>query len=95
MWLTVKMEAQVKKEMQSYYCDYAIKKNACGAQPPVTCDICHVVYHMSCAKLRFPPKFGFWAHESCVSEMIGSRWTIYMCLHAPCSMFVQSLHEVL
>ena len=38
----------MKKEMQCYRCDYAIKKNACGTQQPVTCDICHSVYHMSC-----------------------------------------------
>ena len=54
----VKKEVEVKKETQCYRCDEAIKKNACGTQRPVTCDICNVVYHMSCAKLRFPPKFG-------------------------------------
>ena len=69
----VKKEVQVKKEMQCYRCDYPIKKNACGGQRPVTCDICHAVYHMSCAKLRFPPKHGSWACESCVTEMIGSQ----------------------
>ena len=69
----VKKEVQVKKEMQCYRCDYAIKKNAVGGQQSVTCDICHVVYHMSCAKLRFPPKFGSWACESCVRDMIGSQ----------------------
>ena len=69
----VKNEVQVKKEMQCYRCDYPIKKNACGGQRPVTCDICHAVYHMSCAKLRFPPKHGSWAYESCVTEMIGSQ----------------------
>ena len=69
----VKKEVQVKKEMQCYHYDYAIKKNACGTQRPVTRDICHAVYHMSCAKLRFPPKFGSWACESCVTDMIGSQ----------------------
>ena len=54
----VKKEVQVKKEMQCYRCDYPIKKNACDGQRPVTCDICHAVYHMSCAKLKFPPKHG-------------------------------------
>ena len=68
-----KVEVEVKKEMQCYCCDEAIKKNACGTQRPVTCDICHAVYHMSCAKLRFPPKFGSWACESCVTDMIGSQ----------------------
>ena len=57
----VKKEVQVKKEMQCYRCGYAIKKNAVGVQRWVTCGICHAVYHMSCAKLRFPPKFGSWA----------------------------------
>ena len=73
-----------------YRCDYAIKKNAVGGQRSVVCDICHAVYHMSCAKLRFPPKFGSWACESCVRDMIGSQYTIYMCLY---SMFVESLLE--
>ena len=68
----VKKEVQVKKEMQCYRCDYPIKKNACGGQRPVTCDICHAVYHMSCAKLRFPPKHASWACKSCVIETIGS-----------------------
>ena len=63
----------MKKEMQCYRCDYAIKKNAVGGQRSVTCDICHVVYHMSCAKLRFPPKVGSWARETCVRDMIGSQ----------------------
>ena len=39
----VKKEVQVKKEMQCYRCDYAIKKNAVGGQRSVTCDICHDV----------------------------------------------------
>ena len=69
----VKKEVQVKKEIQCYHCDEAIKKNAIGTQRPVTCDICHAVYHMSCAKLRFPPKFDSWAFESCVADMIGSQ----------------------
>ena len=69
----VKRELQVKKEMQCCRCGYAIKKNAVGVQRSVTCDICHAVYHMSCAKLRFPPKFGSWACESCVRDMIGSK----------------------
>ena len=34
--------------------------------------VTHAVHHMSCAKLKFPPKFGSWAFESCVTEMIGS-----------------------
>ena len=69
----VKKEVQVKKEMQCYRCDYAIKKNVVGGQQSVTCNICRALYHMSCAKLRFPPKFGSWACESCVSDMIGSQ----------------------
>ena len=69
----VEKEVQVKKEMECYRCDYAIKKNAVGGQRRVTCDICHAVHHMSCAKLRFPPKFGSWACESCVTDMIGSQ----------------------
>ena len=64
----VKKEVQVKKEMQCYHCDYAV-----GGQRSVTCDICHAVYHMSCAKLRCPPKFGSWACESRVRDMIGSQ----------------------
>ena len=84
----VKKEVQVKKEMQCYRCGYAIKKNAVGVQRSVTCEICHAVYHMSCAKLRFPRKFGSWACESCVRDMIGSQQTINMCLY---SMFVESL----
>ena len=48
----VKKEVQVKKEMQCYRCDYPIKKNACGGQRPVTCDICHAVYHMECPTVR-------------------------------------------
>ena len=67
----VKKEVQVKKEMLRYRCDYAIKKNVVSVQR--SCDICHAVYHMSCAKLRFPPKFGSWACESCVRDMIGSQ----------------------
>ena len=82
----VKREVQVKKEIQCYHCDHAIKKNAVGGQRPVACDICQAVYHMSCAKLRFPPKFGSRARESCVTDMIGSQWTV-------CSMFVESLLE--
>ena len=80
----------MKKEMQCYRCDYAIKKNAVGGQRSVTCDICHVVYHMSCAKLRFPPKFGSWACDSCVRDMIGFQKTMYICLY---SMFVESFLE--
>ena len=64
----VKKEVQVKKEMQCYRCDYAA-----GGQRSVTCDICHAMYHMSCAKLRCPPKFSSWAYESCVKDMIGSQ----------------------
>ena len=67
----MKKEVQVKKEMQCYRwlqgastSDEAIKKNAVGTQRPVTCDICHV---------RFPRKFGSWACESCVADMIGSQ----------------------
>ena len=67
----VKKEVQVKKEMLRYRCDYAIKMNAVAVQR--SCDICHAVCHMSCAKLRFPPKFGSWACESCVRDMIGSQ----------------------
>ena len=63
----------MKKEMQCYRCDEAIKKNAIGTQRPVTCDICHAVPHMFCAKLRFPQKFGSWACESYVADMIGSQ----------------------
>ena len=62
----------MKKEMQYYHCDYAIKKNACGTQRPVTSDICHAVCHMSCAKLTFPPKCGSQAREFCVFEVVGS-----------------------
>ena len=69
----VEKEVQVKKKMQCYRCDHAIKKSTCGSQPHVTCDMCHAVSHISCAKLRFPPKFGSWAFESCVTEMIGSQ----------------------
>ena len=39
----VKKEVQVKKEMQCYRCDYAIKKNAVRGQRSGTCDICHAV----------------------------------------------------
>ena len=64
---------KVKKEMQCDRCDEPIKKNAVGGQRSVTCDMCHDVYHMSCAKLRLPPKFNSWACESCVTDMIGSQ----------------------
>ena len=69
----MKKEVQVKKEMQCYRCDEPIKKNACGTQRSVTCDMCHAMYHMSCAKLKFPPKFNSWACESCVTDMIASQ----------------------
>ena len=61
----VKKEVQVTKGMQCYRCDYLLKKNAYGGRRPVTCDICHAVYHMSCAKLRFSPKHGSWACKLC------------------------------
>ena len=87
----VKKEVQVKKEMQCYRCDYPIKKNACGAQQPVTCDICHAVYHMSCAKLRFPPKHGSW-----VLLCHRNDWLPIDHLYVPkCSMVVGSLLEAL
>ena len=70
----------VKKEMECHHCDYAIEMNACGTQQPVTCDICHAMYHMSCAKLRFPPKFGSQVCESCVTDMICSQQISHMCL---------------
>ena len=68
-------KVQVKEEKQQCYrCDYPIKKNAASAgQRPVTCDVCHAIYHLSCAKLRFPPKHGSWACETCMTEMIGSQ----------------------
>ena len=84
----VKKEVHVRKEMQCYRSDYATGKNAVGGQRSVTCDICHAVYSMSCAKLRFALTFGCWACESCVRDMIGPQTTIYMCLY---SMFVESL----
>ena len=58
----VKKEVLVEKEMQCHRCDYPIKKNACGGQRPITCDICHAMY----------PKHGSRACESCVTEIIGS-----------------------
>ena len=68
-------KVQVKEEKQQCYrCDYPIKKNAASAgQRPVTCDVCHAIYHLSCANLRFPPKHGSWACETCMTEMIGSQ----------------------
>ena len=63
-------KVQVKEEKQQCCrCDYPITKNAAS----VTCDVCHAIYHLSCAKLRFPPKHGSWACETCMTEMIGSQ----------------------
>ena len=63
---------QVKKEMQCYRYDHATQKpRRVHVVPNHLSHVTHAVHHMSCAKLRFPPKFGSWAFQSCVSEMIG------------------------
>ena len=68
-------KVEVKEEKQQCYrCDNPITKNVASAgQRLVTCDVCHAIYHLSCAKLRFLAKHGLWACETCMMEMIGSQ----------------------
>jgi hypothetical protein len=65
----LKVESQVKVEHTAHKCVVCKEDVRVGhvqrAQQPVTCDVCHDVYHLRCAKMTRPPKFQSWACGEC------------------------------
>ena len=53
-----------------FRCDHEVRANdASRNRRPVKCDCCSAIFHLGCAGLTHPPRFGSWACNGCKKAM--------------------------